>query len=181
MKLLHSIHYRALRIIIGDFTNRVPCREVDRLCGRSTPYQWMNYWNAKKWLSHYPTLETMVQGSQTNSVQDAVLMITDQELVLSLTPHAWGLEEIHLWTVWKCWKKWTLVGQIGIRPQDIFPSTYGAFKQIQIAKWLATFWCPFFSELGNLLTRFVCDESGSQSFKPLYLEQVCTYITLKTS
>jgi len=41
-------------------------------------------------------LDTMVQDSQTNSLQDATLMIADQELVLSMTPHASGLEEIHL-------------------------------------------------------------------------------------
>jgi len=47
MKLLNSIHYRAMGNTIGDFFNRCSRREVDERTKRSTPRQWANYCNAK--------------------------------------------------------------------------------------------------------------------------------------
>jgi len=46
-KLLNSIHYRAMRAVIGDFYNQISRRDVDRIGQRSTPYQWMLYCNTK--------------------------------------------------------------------------------------------------------------------------------------
>jgi len=45
--MLNSIHYRAMRLSIGDWRNKIPRREVDLKCKRATPTQWMAYCNAK--------------------------------------------------------------------------------------------------------------------------------------
>jgi len=46
-KLLNSIHYRAMRVVIGDFYNQIWRSNVDTIGQRSTPYQWMLYCNTK--------------------------------------------------------------------------------------------------------------------------------------
>jgi len=46
-KLLNSIHYRAVRLAIGDCLNMLSRHEIDRISGRCNPRQWMEYSNAK--------------------------------------------------------------------------------------------------------------------------------------
>jgi len=46
-KLLNSIHYRAVRLAIGDRLNMLSRHEIDRISGRCNPHQWMEYSNAK--------------------------------------------------------------------------------------------------------------------------------------
>jgi len=46
-KLINSLHYKALRIVIGDFRNRTPRDDLNKLLKRATPSQWMLYSNAK--------------------------------------------------------------------------------------------------------------------------------------
>jgi len=46
-KLLNSLHYRVMRIVLGDFSNKISKKEIDKQCGRATPHQWSNYVNAK--------------------------------------------------------------------------------------------------------------------------------------
>jgi len=45
--LLNWVHYKAMRIVLGDPQNKMPRREIDRLGKCSTPYQWMLYSNTK--------------------------------------------------------------------------------------------------------------------------------------
>jgi len=44
-KLLNSIHYRAMRIVIGDIFNQISHKDIDKI--GSTPHQWMLYYNSK--------------------------------------------------------------------------------------------------------------------------------------
>jgi len=47
LKLLNSLHFRAMRIVLGDFRNKLSRNEVTNQCKRATPSQWSNYCNAK--------------------------------------------------------------------------------------------------------------------------------------
>lgn len=42
-KLLNSIHYRALRIGMGDHFNKVSRHDLDLRLKRANPHQWMSY------------------------------------------------------------------------------------------------------------------------------------------
>jgi len=42
-KILNSIHYRAIRIAIGDIHNKLSRRDIDSTEKCSTPHQWMLY------------------------------------------------------------------------------------------------------------------------------------------
>jgi len=42
-RLLNSVHYRALRVGIGDYTNKVSRHDLDLNLKRVNPHQWMAY------------------------------------------------------------------------------------------------------------------------------------------
>jgi len=46
-KLLNSIHYRAMRIVIGDIFNQISRKDINKIGKRSTPHQRMLYWKSK--------------------------------------------------------------------------------------------------------------------------------------
>jgi len=46
-RILNSVHYRAIRLALGDTYNKIPRREVDSQSARFTPHQWMYYSNTK--------------------------------------------------------------------------------------------------------------------------------------
>jgi len=46
-KLINSLHYKALRTVIGDFRNQTSRNVLNRILKRATPSQWMLYSNAK--------------------------------------------------------------------------------------------------------------------------------------
>jgi len=45
--MLNSIHYRAMRLSIGDWRNKASRKDVDLNCKRATLIQWMAYCIAK--------------------------------------------------------------------------------------------------------------------------------------
>jgi len=46
-RIINSVHYRAVRLAIGDIRNKLPRLSVDRVSKRLSPHQWMLYSNAK--------------------------------------------------------------------------------------------------------------------------------------
>jgi len=50
-KIINSLHYKALRVSLGDFRNKISKKNLNDIFGRATPVQWMAYSNAKMAIS----------------------------------------------------------------------------------------------------------------------------------
>ena len=59
-KKLNSVHYRALRTLLGDFKNSKNREEIDSIAKRATPIEWANYCIASTVIRLYNKSDTRI-------------------------------------------------------------------------------------------------------------------------
>jgi len=72
-KIINSLHYKALRVSLGDHRNNISKKNLNDIFGRATPVQWMAYSNAKMAISLHnledgpPLSETLRHAAYRNN------------------------------------------------------------------------------------------------------------------
>jgi len=83
LRLINSLHYKALRISIGDYRKRVSKDDLSKMLNRATPFQWMNYSNAKLAISMClqgngpPIVQRIKNTAYENDRNPGVMTVSD--------------------------------------------------------------------------------------------------------
>lgn len=82
-RLINALHFKALRISIGDYRKKIPKEELSRTFDRATPFQWMNYSNSKLAISlclqenGSPIVQHIKSAAYENDRNPGVMTVSD--------------------------------------------------------------------------------------------------------